>query len=190
MIQSMFHMQLPLIEKIIRPVIVYFFLIFLLRIFGKRELAQLNPFDLIVLLSLSNVVQNALIGNDTSITGGIIGAGSLLTINWVVVRFLYSSPRVDRVVGGTDRTLITEGVVDHRALRKELLTETELLSAVHRQGFDGFEDVKKCTLEPNGAFFIEGRKPTETQTQHTDLVSRLEQIQLDLQQIQKRLPAA
>lgn len=190
MIQSMFHMQLPLIEKIVRPVIVYFFLIFLLRIFGKRELAQLNPFDLIVLLSLSNVVQNALIGNDTSITGGIIGAGSLLTINWIVVRFLYSSPKVDRIVGGTDRTLITDGVLDRDALRKELLTQTELLAAVHRQGFDGFQEVKKCTLEPNGSFYIEGRKPTETETQHVDLISRLDQIQRDLRQIQKQLPAS
>ncbi|MGA9958191.1 MAG: DUF421 domain-containing protein, partial [Acidobacteriaceae bacterium] len=93
MLQSMFHLQAPLIEKILRPIIVYFFLIFLLRIFGKRELAQLNPFDLVVLLSLSNVVQNALIGNDNSVSGGIVGALSLLTINWLVVRFLYSSPK-------------------------------------------------------------------------------------------------
>ena len=69
----MFHLQVPLIEKILRPIIVYFFLIFLLRIFGKRELAQLNPFDLVVLLSLSNVVQNALIGNDNSVSGGSSG---------------------------------------------------------------------------------------------------------------------
>ncbi len=188
MIANMFHMQAPLLEKIIRPIIVYFFLIFLLRIFGKRELAQLNPFDLVVLLSLSNVVQNALIGNDNSVSGGIVGAMSLLTINWVVVRFLYSSPKANRIVGGTERTLILDGVVDHGALRKELLTEEELLSAIHRQGFDGIEEIKKCVLEPNGSFYIEGRKPTESQAQHGDVVGRLEQIQRDLQQIRKQLP--
>ena len=143
MLQSMFHLQAPLIEKILRPIIVYFFLIFLLRIFGKRELAQLNPFDLVVLLSLSNVVQNALIGNDNSVSGGIVGALSLLTINWLVVRFLYSSPKADRLVEGTEQVLILDGVVDHAALRQELLTENELLAVVHRQGFDGFESVKK-----------------------------------------------
>ena len=190
MIESMFHLQAPLLEKIVRPIIVYFFLIFLLRIFGKRELAQLNPFDLVVLLSLSNVVQNALIGNDNSVTGGIVGAMSLLTINWLVVRFLYSSPKMDRLVEGTERVLVLNGVIDQNALRKELLTEEELLSAIHKQGFDGVADVKKCVLEPNGSFYIEGRKPSESEQHHIDLVTRLEQIQRDLEQIQKQLPAA
>ncbi len=188
MLQSMFHLQIPLLEKVLRPVIVYLFLIFLLRIFGKRELAQLNPFDLVVLLSLSNVVQNALIGNDNSVTGGIVGALSLLGINWLVVRFLYSSPKIERIVEGTEQVLILDGVVDHAALRKELMTEQELLSVVHRQGFDGFDEVKQCVLEPNGSFYIEGRKPTADETHHADLVTRLENIQRDLAQIQKQLP--
>ncbi|MEO6829637.1 MAG: YetF domain-containing protein [Acidobacteriaceae bacterium] len=190
MIESMFHLQAPLVEKIVRPIIVYFFLILLLRIFGKRELAQLNPFDLVVLLSLSNVVQNALIGNDNSVTGGIVGAMSLLTINWVVVRFLYSSPRVDRIVGGTERILVQNGVIDQKALQDELLTEEELFAAIHKQGFDGIEDIKECVLAPNGSFYIEGRKPTETETNQAVLIRKLEQIQGELQQIQMRLPSA
>ncbi|MEO6964582.1 MAG: YetF domain-containing protein [Acidobacteriaceae bacterium] len=189
MIESMFHLQIPLLEKIVRPIIVYFFLIFLLRIFGKRELAQLNPFDLVVLLSLSNVVQNALIGNDNSITGGIVGALSLLGINWLVVRFLYSSPRIDRIVEGTEQVLISDGVVDQRALRDELMTEQELLAVVHRQGFDGFEAVKKCVLGPNGSFYVEGRTPSEASQNHGDIVSRLEHIQRELAKIRKQLPA-
>ena len=91
MLDSMFHLPLPLVEKILRPVVVYLALVLLLRVFGKRELAQLNPFDLVVLLSLSNTVQNAIIGEDNSVTGGIIGAVSLLTINWMVVRILFRS---------------------------------------------------------------------------------------------------
>lgn len=189
MIQSMFHLQVPLLEKIVRPIIVYLFLIFLLRIFGKRELAQLNPFDLVVLLSLSNVVQNALIGNDNTITGGIVGATSLLTINWLVVRYLYSSPRVNRVVEGTERVLVVDGVVDEESLRKELLTKEELLSAIHKQGFESIGEIKSCVLDPNGSFFIEGRKPSEADKQHEDLMTRLENIQRDLQQIRRQLLA-
>lgn len=189
MVHAMFHLQLPVLEKILRPIIVYFFLIFLLRIFGKRELAQLNPFDLIVLLSLSNVVQNALIGDDNSVTGGIVGAASLLTINWLVVRFLYSSPKIDRMVGGTETVLIRDGVLDQKALRKELLTHPELLSAIQRQGFDRIAEIKKCVLDPNGGIHIEGRKPTEGETNHADLIARLERIQQDLQALRQQLPA-
>jgi uncharacterized membrane protein YcaP (DUF421 family) len=83
---SMFHLPLPILEKLARPVVIYLVLVVLLRLFGKRELAQLNPFDLVVLLSLSNTVQNAIIGDDNSVTGGIIGAFGLLAINWLVVR--------------------------------------------------------------------------------------------------------
>src|SRR5215469_18803407 len=95
MIENMFHLPLPVMEKILRPVIVYLCLVLFLRLFGKRELAQLNPFDLVVLLSLSNTVQNAMIGDDNSVTGGIIGALALLTINWVLTWVLFRAPTVD-----------------------------------------------------------------------------------------------
>src|SRR5512136_2429398 len=94
-LNDMFRLALPVGEKVLRPAIVYVFLVVLLRIFGKRELAQLNPFDLVVLLSLSNTVQNAIIGNDNSVTGGLIGAATLLTINYFVVRFLFRHRRLD-----------------------------------------------------------------------------------------------
>src|SRR5678809_81558 len=98
--QDMFALGVPLLEKIVRPVLVYVFLVAGLRLAGKRELAQLNPFDLVVLLTLSNTVQNAIIGNDNSITGGVIGAFALLGVNYCVVRFLYSHERVDRLFEG------------------------------------------------------------------------------------------
>src|ERR1043166_6776800 len=100
MFHDMFVMHLPLLEKILRPIIVYVFLVILLRIFGKRELAQLNPFDLVVLLSLSNTVQNAIIGDDNSVTGGIVGAVALLVTNYLVVRFLFRHRRLDQIVEG------------------------------------------------------------------------------------------
>src|SRR5579864_1357913 len=96
----MFQLPLPILEKLLRPVVVYLVLVLLLRLFGKRELAQLNPFDLVVLLSLSNTVQNAIIGDDNSVTGGIIGAFSLLAINWLVVRTLFRSKRLTQALEG------------------------------------------------------------------------------------------
>src|SRR2546423_5915454 len=97
---NMFVLGLPVLEKILRPVIVYLFLIVGLRLSGKRELAQLNPFDLVVLLTLSNTVQNAIIGEDNSVTGGIVGAVSLLVVNYLVVRFLYDHQKLEHLVEG------------------------------------------------------------------------------------------
>src|SRR6266853_5712032 len=102
LIESMFHLPLPLLEKILRPVLVYLFLVGFLRLFGKRELAQLNPFDLVVLLSLSNTVQNAMIGDDNSVSGGVIGAFSLLAINWLVTLVLFKAPKLEKAVEGTE----------------------------------------------------------------------------------------
>src|SRR6202158_1636587 len=98
--------DISIVEKIVRPVIVYFFLVVGLRLAGKRELAQLNPFDLVVLLTLSNTVQNAIIGDDNSVTGGLIGAATLLFLNAMVVRFLYRHADVDRIVEGDEAVLI------------------------------------------------------------------------------------
>src|SRR5690348_3702047 len=103
---DMLHPDISILEKIIRPVIVYLFLIIGLRLAGKRELAQLNPFDLVVLLTLSNTVQNAIIGNDNSITGGLIGAATLLIVNYMVVRFLFNHENLDRLVEGDPDVLI------------------------------------------------------------------------------------
>src|SRR5438046_4493361 len=105
-VEHMFHLGLPIAEKILRPIVVYFFLIIGLRLAGKRELAQLNPFDLVVLLTLSNTVQNAIIGEDNSVTGGVIGATTLLAVNYVVVRFLYSHESLDRLIEGDSDVLI------------------------------------------------------------------------------------
>ncbi len=88
--RDLFYPDISILEKIIRPILVYFFLVISLRLAGKRELAQLNPFDLVVLLTLSNTVQNAIIGSDNSVTGGVIGAATLLLVNYVVVRSLHA----------------------------------------------------------------------------------------------------
>src|SRR6202163_611224 len=130
---DMFQMQLPLLEKLLRPAVVYLALVILLRIFGKRELAQLNPFDLVVLLSLSNTVQNAIIGNDNSVSGGLVGASTLLAVNYLVVRFLFKHRRLDQIVEGKSTTLIEGGKVLQKNLARELLSHSELLTVLHRQ---------------------------------------------------------
>src|SRR5271170_7564955 len=106
---DMFQLGLPIAEKILRPVFVYIFLIVGLRLAGKRELAQLNPFDLIVLLTISNTVQNAIIGDDNTVIGGLIGATTLLAVNFIVVRFLFRHPKLDRLAEGHATTLIHQG---------------------------------------------------------------------------------
>jgi uncharacterized membrane protein YcaP (DUF421 family) len=172
----MFHLPLPLLEKLLRPAIIYLVLIVLLRIFGKRELAQLNPFDLVVLLSLSNTVQNAIIGDDNSITGGIIGAFSLLAINWLVVRILYATPRLNRMLEGHATVLIRDGKIDHDAVRREALTHEELVEVIHRQGFERMGQVRKCVLEPNGTFYVEPFEPSSAERQHSELMEKLEAL--------------
>jgi uncharacterized membrane protein YcaP (DUF421 family) len=178
--QNMFHLPLPIAEKLLRPVLVYLVLVVLLRLFGKRELAQLNPFDLVVLLSLSNTVQNAIIGDDNSVTGGVIGAFSLLAINWFVVQVLYRSPRLTRAFEGRSTTLVRNGQIDLKALQRESLTREELLSVVHRQGFEGFHQVQTCQLEPNGTFYIEAIEPSIAEKHHADLMDRLDALQREI----------
>jgi hypothetical protein len=116
---DMFVLGLPIAEKIVRPIIVYVFLIVGLRLAGRRELAQLNPFDLVVLLTISNTVQNAIIGEDNSITGGIIGAATLLVVNYGVVKFLYSHEKLDRIIEGDQCVLIENGVLNADRLKRE-----------------------------------------------------------------------
>jgi uncharacterized membrane protein YcaP (DUF421 family) len=176
MFDSMFHLPLPILEKLARPVIIYLVLVLLLRLFGKRELAQLNPFDLVVLLSLSNTVQNAIIGDDNSVTGGMIGAFGLLAINWLVVRVLFRSPRLTRALEGRSATLIRNGQIDVQAMNREALSREELLSVIHRQGFEDFHQVRKCELEPNGTFYVEAFDPSIDDKRHTELLARIDAL--------------
>ena len=177
---DMFHVPVPIVEKILRPAVVYLCLIFFLRLFGKRELAQLNPFDLVVLLSLANTVQNAMIGDDNSVSGGIIGAFSLLTINWLLTWILFRAPKVDAAFQGKPTTLIIAGTVDESALKRECLTLEELISVLNKNGFNDPAEVQSCVLEPNGTFFVKGRQPTSDQVERAELMSVLEGLRAEV----------
>ena len=176
----MFLLPLPILEKLARPVIVYLVLVVLLRIFGKRELGQLNPFDLVVLLSLSNTVQNAIIGEDNSVTGGILGAFSLLAINWLVVRMLFRSRRLTRAFEGRATILVRDGQIDQRALKHESLTREELIEVIHRQGFEGVHQVRCCELEPNGSFYVEAFDPSAADKRQLEVLQRLDALSRDV----------
>jgi uncharacterized membrane protein YcaP (DUF421 family) len=173
---DIFVLGAPLLEKILRPVMVYFFLVIALRVFGKRELAQLNPFDLVVLLSLSNTVQNAIIGNDNSLTGGLIGALALLGMNYLVVRFLFRHRRLDQIFEGKPTTLVEHGKILKQELAKELLTRAELMTVLHRQGFDTLEDVDHCVLEPGGTFHIIRKLPPTEELEHQEVMRTLREV--------------
>jgi len=186
----MFVLGLPVLEKILRPIIVYIFLIIGLRLSGKRELAQLNPFDLIVLLTLSNTVQNAIIGDDNSVTGGIIGAASLLAINYLVVRFLYDHRKLDQVVEGSPDILIENGKVHEHRLKKELITKEELAAAARKQGFDSLSEVQQCVLEPGGTLSFTARKPDTEDIRHQELLKKFDALTEELAQLRKMQPPA
>lgn len=183
----MFHLSVPVLEKILRPVVVYLFLIGFLRLFGKRELAQLNPFDLVVLLSLSNTVQNAMIGDDNSVSGGVIGAFSLLAVNWILSKLLYRYPELNSTLEGTKTHLIRHGKVDYAALERETLTEMELRSVLHKQGFHSFEQVEKCVLEPNGTFYIEGIQSMSDVAQRAELMKAIEALSQEVKEMRAEL---
>ena len=171
------------IEKILRPMIVYAALIVLLRVFGKRELGQLNPFDLVVILSLSNTVQNAIIGQDNSLVGGIVGAFFLLGINYAVALLKFKNKKIERIIEGTSRTIIENSKINRKAVKSELLTEEDLNTLAHREGLDGMKDIEKCILDPNGSYLVEGNTRTSEENFRKEVLKKLEYLTQQLSEL-------
>jgi uncharacterized membrane protein YcaP (DUF421 family) len=159
-----------------------------LRLSGKRELVQLNPFDLVVLLTLSNTVQNAIIGDDNSVSGGLLGATSLLATNYLVVRFLYSHRKLDQIVEGKANVLIENGKVREEHVKKELITLPQLEAAARKQGFASLAEVDQCILEPGGTLSFLGKKPDPEDVRHKELLSRFEQLRAEIANLQANRP--
>jgi len=184
-IHDMFVLTIPWMEKVIRPVIVYFALVLLLHAFGKRELAQLNPLDLVVLLCLANTLQNAIIGNDNTVVGGLIGAFSLLLVNWGTVRFLLGHRRLDQLLAGKPSVLIKQSKIMKQALASEMMTVAELAMVAHRQGFSGLDQIEQCVLEPGGTFAITAKPGSLIGP--SDLMERIEAIHKQLEDLRRDL---
>ncbi len=183
LVHNMFYLAIPILEKILRPILVYAFLIVGLRLAGKRELAQLNPFDLVVLLTLSNTVQNAIIGNDTTVTGGLIGASTLLIANYLVVRFVYRHGAIEKLMEGDEDVLIEKGQVRTKALEEEAITLVELQEAAHKQGFASLDAVESAILEPSGSIAFIAKTPEPEMVRHQELVARLDQLARELAEL-------
>jgi uncharacterized membrane protein YcaP (DUF421 family) len=165
------------VEKILRPIIIYGFLVLLLRVGGRRELAQMNAFDLVVLLTVSNTVQNAIIGDDNSLLGGMIGATTLIVTNLLVVRYLYRHPEVDRRIEGEPVWLVRDGQLIEESLRKELITREELLAAMRRQGVLSVEDCAEMILETSGTITVIPRRPTAGEVSDAAVDARLARME-------------
>lgn len=173
---DIFHPDVSVIEKFVRPVLIYGFLALALRLAGKRELAQLNSLDFVVLLAVANAVQNSIIGDDDSVTGGVLGASALFMLNGALAVVLFRRPRLRRLAEGTPRTLISMGVVDHEALRKERLTEDQLMAAIATQGAGGLDDVEEAVLVPNGTIVTRMKEMDRDAMRFMDLTKQIDEL--------------
>ena len=169
------QLDVSTVEKLVRPVLIYGFLVVALRLAGKRELAQLNSLDFVVLLAVANAVQNGIIGDD-SVAGGVLGASVLLVLNGALAVVLFRRPKLRRLAEGTPRTLISMGVVDHEALRKERLTEDQLMAAIATQGAGGLDDVAQAVLVPNGTIVTRMKEMDRDARCFLDLTKQLDEL--------------
>ncbi|MEO6397195.1 MAG: YetF domain-containing protein [Tepidiformaceae bacterium] len=187
---DMFGLGVPVWERIIRAVLVYAFASVALRLAGKREIGTLNPFDLVVILFLSNILQNSIIGDDVSVTGGFIGAATLMIINRGVQRFLFQHPRLDGILEGKPRALIEDGKILQENLSKELVTEDDLMVALHKQGLLELADVEKAVLETDGNISVVPKRPSGEEQRQAALEQQLTRIEASLAALMANRPSA
>ena len=179
---QIFVVQVPVLEKIVRTVLVYVTMFVLFRLTGKRGLANLNTLDFVVIFLLSNVVQNAVIGNDTSFSGGAIGAVTLVAVNAVVNRLIAASPRLARILEGAPTTVIEDGATVDRAMHRLALRPRDLEHAVRLQNGDAMTEIDRGVLEPSGQLVLT-LKPAEqaaTQGDVTAILARLDELRAQI----------
>lgn len=150
----MWNMSLVWWEFVLRGLIIYGFLIVLLRLTGKRQVGQMAPFDLVLLLVLSNAVQNAMNGGDNSVLGGIISAFTLVAANWIVGLLTYRSKKLEALVEGRPEVLIHNGKLYQKTLDHAKLTHHEVMSSLRAAGCASVEDVQSAFLENDGTISV------------------------------------
>jgi uncharacterized membrane protein YcaP (DUF421 family) len=150
----MWNFSETMIEIILRTAIVYFVILIGIRLTGKREIGQMTPFDLALLLLISNAVQNAMTGPDTSVSGGIIAAATLLLLNAAVTRIVWKNKKVRKFVEGTPTLLIRHGKIIQEHLDKEKITADTLTQALREHGIASVEDVSLAVLEIDGSISV------------------------------------
>jgi uncharacterized membrane protein YcaP (DUF421 family) len=155
----MWNPSLPWWEFVLRGAIVYVFLLVILRVTGKRQTGQLAPFDLVLLLVLSNAVQNSMNGGDNSVLGGVISATTLIALHYGVAFMTFKSRKLEAWIEGTPRVLIHNGILNEQVMRRELLTHHELAAALRAAGCADVQHVHSATLENNGQITVSLRPP-------------------------------
>ena len=158
----MWSMSLPWWEFLVRGAIVYLFLIVLLRFSGKRQVGQLAPFDLVLLLVLSNAVQNSMNGGDNSVIGGLISAVALVGLNWVIGYLTFRSKRLEQFIEGKPQIIIHDGHIYRDVMNRERLTQHELEAALRTAGCASVTDVHFAVLENNGQISVRRKDPKQT----------------------------
>ena len=161
---DLFTMGIPTAEKAIRTVAVYLGVLILLRLAGKRDLAQLNTFDFVVLLLLSNVVQNAVIGNDNSLIGGLLGAAILVAANSLLVRLVRGSDLAIHLFEGMPTVLVRDGQLDYGAVKRLGLRADDVVQAIRHQGANDVDEVREAVLEPGGSILVTLKDDEENAT--------------------------
>jgi uncharacterized membrane protein YcaP (DUF421 family) len=174
-----------LLEKVLRPVLVYLLLVSGLRRFGKRILAQLNPFDFVVLLTISNTVQNAIIGNDTSLFGGALGAATLLAVNAILVRIFYRGSSKEQMQVDQDIVLIDHGLLQEQEMRRLHINAGELTAKAHERGFDSLDDVECATLYPTGTIYFQAKSAMTETARYAELIRRMDLLSTQVAALRK-----
>lgn len=188
MLTDLFSMDMSVLEKVLRTVGVYAVMLVLIRVFGKRLMAQMNSQDLVVVLLLSNVVQNAIIGDESSLLGGTIGAITLVVVNWAVDEVAGRVPALARVLDGRPTPVVTDGRLDAVALRRLSITPRELSIALQEQGASRVEDVRSASIEPGGAILVQIEEAAQSASRR-ELLEEIERLQRHLDARLDRLEA-
>ncbi len=175
------------LEKVIRPLLVYFVMILLLRIFGKRELAELNPIDFVLLLLISEAVQNAIIGDDTSLSGGVIGVATLLGVNYLMAFIKFRVPPIEKLIEGSPKVLIENGKINNDALRRELMTDDDLEVIAHEEGLENAKEIEKLVLDPNGTFLVEAKNDIKDAKFKQEVLEKIDKLTEQLKNLQNLL---
>ena len=180
---DLFSLHVPILEKVIRALLVYGFLVIALRLGGKREMGELNPLDFVVILTVANAVQNGIIGDDNTVSGAVIGATVLFTINSLMARARFSSHKFRKLVEGSPTVLIRDGIVDEAALKHERICTEDLLAAIEQQGCRDFGEVAEAILEPNGKIVAFPKTP-DYETQHfLALKQQIEDLRAEIKEL-------
>lgn len=173
---DLWDIQIPPVEKLIRTVLVYVAIVAIIRVAGKRLMAQMNSLDLVVVLLLSNVVQNAIIGDDNSITGGVIGAIVLVVVNAAAERIAQVWPAFRTFVEGRPTVVVRDGALIEGSLDRLGVNASELQTALRRQGADGIDEVDLATFDPGGSITVDVKRAEQALSygEFTAAMARLE----------------